>query len=525
MVKVDKKIFIVLFVSLFLLFLKTNFRLIDEIYCCGDDHDYFVHASTIAEDFDFNYDNQLKGNEEKRYNNNGKIAPKGFVGSGILSAPFVFLGNILDSIFSGNQYKNVTNYKLLMYSFSSIFYLFLSVLLIQKSLVLQGVKSVNYLENLILVFGSGVGYFALERYSMTHTYEVFTASLLIYLSTKLFFEEKPKDIFYFLLPICLLLCILVRWVNYYMFFLPIIILFLAGKKISFLNNKYIFISMTLSISVFLFLSKQIYGIYTFDPQTIYGLNVEGVLVKIEPFFDNKSLVEVGISSLLSVITILFSQEFGLVWFGPVIAFSFLISIYNFVRKINALNFLVLISYLQCFGLVIIWGSAASSYGFRYMFGLTPLAVIVFKNSSLGKSVSFNKLIMSLSIFSLFGILFFSSTEGTQLSLNFVTNSFGNEVIYAQPNYLSGFLSSIFDINAYLKIFATSFFGFISFSFFIKIFGVESLNLILENIGVSNSNAKIQELIKDATLITYDKIIFLLLVSIILGFFTYNKFKK
>lgn len=215
----------------------------------------------------------------------------------------------------------------------------------------------------------------------------------------------------------------------------------------------------------------------------------------------------------------------MVWFGPIIGFSFVISIYNFIRKINALNFLVLISYLQCFGLVIIWGSAASSYGYRYMFGLTPLAVIVFKNSSLSKSVSLNKLVVTLSIFSLFGILFFSSTEGTQLSLNFVTNSFGNEVIYAQPKYLSGFLSSIVDINAYLKIFATSVFGFISFSIFIKIFGVENLNLILENIGVSSSNTKIQELINDATLITYDKIIFFLLFSITLGFFTYSKLKK
>ena len=38
--------------SILLLSLRIDYRFIETINCCGDDHTYFVHAETIAEDFD-----------------------------------------------------------------------------------------------------------------------------------------------------------------------------------------------------------------------------------------------------------------------------------------------------------------------------------------------------------------------------------------------------------------------------------------------------------------------------------------
>lgn len=78
-----KIVFILLLFIIFLLFFKIDFRFSDGIFCCGDDYDYFSHAQTIAEDFDLDYTNQLKGYEEKRFNLNGKIAPKGFFWIGV----------------------------------------------------------------------------------------------------------------------------------------------------------------------------------------------------------------------------------------------------------------------------------------------------------------------------------------------------------------------------------------------------------------------------------------------------------
>ena len=55
---------------IFLIFLKSDFRIINDLQCCNDDFDYFAHASTIAEDFDFDYSNQLP--DKSRYFRNEK---------------------------------------------------------------------------------------------------------------------------------------------------------------------------------------------------------------------------------------------------------------------------------------------------------------------------------------------------------------------------------------------------------------------------------------------------------------------
>ena len=81
---------------LFLFILKIDFRIINELRCCQDDYDYYSHALTIAQDFDFDYSNQITS-KARFYNQDlEKVAPMGFFGSGLLAAPFLFIGVILD---------------------------------------------------------------------------------------------------------------------------------------------------------------------------------------------------------------------------------------------------------------------------------------------------------------------------------------------------------------------------------------------------------------------------------------------
>lgn len=86
----NRKKYISIFMLFFviLLFTKIDFRLKTDITCCGDDFDYFIHAETIAEDFDFDYSNQLDGFEKARHSK-VKPAPFGFLGSGLLASPFL----------------------------------------------------------------------------------------------------------------------------------------------------------------------------------------------------------------------------------------------------------------------------------------------------------------------------------------------------------------------------------------------------------------------------------------------------
>ena len=92
--------------------------------------DYFSHAQTIAIDKDFDYSNQLPANHSFVFKHNGKISPVGFPGSGMFASPFLYLGNIIDKNLNPGDGNEILNYKLLLYSLSPIFYLFVGYILI-----------------------------------------------------------------------------------------------------------------------------------------------------------------------------------------------------------------------------------------------------------------------------------------------------------------------------------------------------------------------------------------------------------
>ena len=127
------------------------------------------------------------------------------IGSGILAAPFVFFGNIIQKIQNTDGLISFIYY---MYSIAPIFYLLLSILLIQKSL-----KSLNisFNNNLLLlaIFGTGVSYYSFDRFSMSHVYEFFATTFLIYLTTQSIKKREQfyKEIYSFF-----------NWVTYIYFF-------------------------------------------------------------------------------------------------------------------------------------------------------------------------------------------------------------------------------------------------------------------------------------------------------------------
>ena len=162
--KVPVSIFLFL---LLLLFVRTDYRLLNELACCGDDFDYYSHAYSIAVDFDFDYSNQLIAGHSETFFYNGKIAPLGFVGSGILASPFMFMGNMLDLVSVNESINN----KILIYSLSSIFYFFISIKLIFITLINLN-KKPNLLFLILAFLGSGLSYYAFERYSMSHVFEI-----------------------------------------------------------------------------------------------------------------------------------------------------------------------------------------------------------------------------------------------------------------------------------------------------------------------------------------------------------------
>ena len=156
------------------------------------------------------------------FNLDGKIAPKGFVGSGILSSPFLLIGNLIDSFLQNYQkdkYIVFMNYKLLLYSFSSVSYMFFTIYLLNKCLKLLNAKT-TLLEITLIYSASGVSYFAFERFSMSHVYETFSITLIIFFLFK-YYLEKNQNLYAFIIP-PILISLLVRLVNYYSLIIPFI---------------------------------------------------------------------------------------------------------------------------------------------------------------------------------------------------------------------------------------------------------------------------------------------------------------
>lgn len=513
--KMQKVFFVLLFV---LLFVKVDYRLVSNINCCGDDYDYFIHAQTIATDFDFDYSNQLQDDQRIKYN--GKIAPKGFVGSGLLASPFYFIGQMFDKFLK--SYGNF-NYTIISYSFSSIFYLFLGFKFLNDSLILVNQK-IDSLLLFILYFGSGVAYFAFERFSMTHSYEVFISTLIIYFSIKYSYEENifKKNLFAFLLPVIVVFGLLTRWTNYYLILQPLIIYGLVSNKTNITNlikNKFYWIGNILSIALFALFSYKVYGLITFNPQYVYGQNrLEGFLDISQDFF---------ISNFKNFFLIFFSQEFGLLWVSICIFLGFIITFLNIVKKDNKIIYLVIfLSYLQVIAPVLIWRTTASSYGFRYVFSLIPLSLfIIFINKNYLKNSIF---VNSLFIFGIFGclsILFFESTTGTQLSTYELTNSFGKEnVPYANPNYVSGLIKALVDPSAYLSLLSRSYLGVLIIKISLTLFKKNGMLEFLENLGLPTDNIDFLNLVDLINSISFYRFLyfFLLLASLIFLLFNFSK---
>ncbi len=510
-------IFIIIFIC-FSILLKVDFRLQDDVYCCGDDSDYFMHTETIVEDFDFDYTNQLGVYEKARYYKE-KSAPIGLPGSGLFAVPFMLIGILVDKLLLNffNYELQITNFKLYFYSLSSIFYLLASVALLNKSLKIFKVKFNPYYL-LIYFLGSGVSYFAFERYSMTHAYEVFSVSLLIFLSGKYFNSNRIDNFLVVSIAFISVLGFYVKWVYFYIFLIPLII-----KKMFFKNlNRKLYtspiylISSTIFIFMCLVMSENIYGEFTLNPAKIYGTNLVSIAVN----NTSENLLYV-IDLIKNFIIILFTQEFGILWFQPIVFVSTLIVIYNFLkdvlnRKFDFINFILLFCFAQVYIIQSMWESSGSSYGLRYIVNLTPLSVIIFYAFKEKLNLKYiSKLLVFLSLFSFLSTVFFETTPGTQLSLDETLNSFGEYSRYSQKNYLSGYIQSFFSLDAYLKIFITSYFGLFSLKSMLMVFNINEINSIFNKLGLPIGNEKFQILLQTAEEISI--VYFLVVIFTILYF--------
>jgi len=509
--------------------LKIDFRFAQEIYCCSDDFDYFIHSETIVEDFDFDYSNQLLGSENERFNKNNKIAPIGFVGTGIFSSPFMLFGIYVDKFFNYlGLSSSIVSYKLIFYSFSSIFYLFFTLKYLKDSLNLLKIKNKS-IDLILLILGVGISYYAFERFSMTHVYEGFSLTMIIYFSIKYFKTQYIKSAW--LIPIFVYLGFSVKWVHYYLFFVPLIIklIFFPNCEYKLFKERAFLFSLIISSTMFLYINKLIYGVFTINPAFVYISDTE-TNVKVQDLVNySEDFVALSLDFLNRFFIILFTEEFGLFWFSPVL---FISTVLIFIKLFQSFKenqgstigpLLLCLSFGQVFFITILWESPGSAYGFRYIYNLFPLAILIyFYYYSKYNFVYLHYFVLFLSIFSFISTLFFESTEMTQLSLGPELNSFGNMSKFTERYYLSGYLNSFMEINSYLKLFITSFLGAILLKIAVIFFGSSNLLDLLNSFGLPVGNEKFGLLIVnvESIQIHYFIVIFLLVTLLYMYFSKY-----
>ena len=463
--KKTKKYSILLLISLsFFSFFKIDFRL-KEINpgAISDDSAYYYHAQTIGVDLDLNYSNQLEGTNKRNLNiENNKPVPVHPIGVGILTGPILMISDVLNKIL---KLDSVVSFNYYIYSLASTFYIYLGLFLINQ-ILRKNLKNYNPIKSYLFLLGSGLTYYSFERFSMSHSYEFFSIIFICYLT--FLYSQNQKKIFQFIIPFSMFILLTLRWSNYHIFLMPLIYneLFNKDKKLNLYLKPFFSIGVFVGFILFLSHTKFLYGLYTFNPSDIFLLVENRLSSNYEQLLDFSMLPDNILLSIKTLLIVLFTQEFGLFYFSPIIFSGFIFIFIFLYKKDYKIFFYLSFAYLIPFLPILVFQNTSYSYGFRYMFSLIGLNILIYF-----RSFSKNRLLtIYLVIFSFFGIfaqLMFETSSYTVLSIDYVTNSFGEETLYSNPNYLSGVFKSSLLVDSYLNIIFTSFMG----VFILKVLGL------------------------------------------------------
>ena len=149
----------------------------------SDDASYFAHAATVALDFDFDYSNEaaLTWSADQR-------VAAGSPGSGWMAAPFVAAFSLVDRLAGHPVIQDHAHY---YYSWSlfgmfvaALVYFLLGVWFYRRALETVW-PGLDPRLNLLLAFSTGVPFYVLRRFTMSHAYEFFACAFAVWAAVNL----------------------------------------------------------------------------------------------------------------------------------------------------------------------------------------------------------------------------------------------------------------------------------------------------------------------------------------------------
>tara|TARA_B100000131_G_scaffold103004_1_gene99974 strand:- start:1792 stop:2793 length:1002 start_codon:yes stop_codon:yes gene_type:complete len=289
-----------------------------------------------------------------------------------------------------------------------------------------------------------------------------------------------------LLGLMSILFLSIRWVNVFIIFIPILYYLLIDRKQSIKNllkSKYYYSGLIIGIGAFLFHTKALYGVYTINPKFIYRNNVSlGFLdyTGLESYF-GLDMIKLIFKSLG---IILFSTEFGLLLFSPILFFLVFSIIKLIVNKeFKIVSILIPILGIP-FAIVILWQASGSAYGYRYLMCLIPVSIVL-AYRLLDRNLI--KILYYLNFLSVYLFFKFETNESTSLTQQ--VNLFGRLHNYSGKNYIQGVIEGALEINTYLVFIMTSFLAVVFFKALITIFSFELIEELIIRYGYMNGDVK------------------------------------
>ena len=398
-----------------------------------DDLSYWLHGATLAIDFDIDYQNDYKLNSSIFHpSTNTPFHPPG---AGYASAPFIYIFEKLDKL-SGNQFERVNpvgSFAYLGYFLSSLFYCLCGLSLLSK--IIQKNNINNYQLLYFITFLSSLVHFVTTRFLMSHSFEFFLCSYLIYCfeTTENFYDFKSfnKIIFlYFALSL--------TRPSTFIFSLCLIGYYSEKFQFTKLISNFQIYSIFFFGTVYVFLSNFLYE----DNFILLNLSNNSTTSEFVSDFTLSNYF-IGLSK---VVNLIFSFSMGLIWTMPTIIFSIFIVFYFWKKRDISTKkiFFIFLYYFGAFSVLFIWQGREIAYGQRLLIGLLPLSFLIISKFEV-KSVLIQKFYF---VFLFIHYLYFYSPN---LTLVEGRNLWGIVTKFSPTNYTFNLLINLFQYENILYI--------------------------------------------------------------------------
>lgn len=321
------------------------------------------------------------------YNKNWGV-PIGSVGPALLSLPFTYTLGQIDKyinpqiLVERHIYNLDGSWVVLGFVLSSIFYVWLSCLMLYTILIRIATLNIVKISLFLFLGSQGLFYFTFPHAIMTHAYEFFIQTSLVFLmfySFQIRFRKFPLQmllIFSFLI----FMMILVRYNNINFVFAWILIFSLSLKKYNLTFNK----KLLKAIGVIFFVFLTLFVFLRIFPAMKNG-DGDGDVLRVLGYFGSAKYLSRGIEFKLlikRIFTILFWPNKGMIFIEPFVLISiFALFLYKFRIKKHLI--ILFLASLFNFWIVIKWGAQESGNEnggpvHRYMtFSILPFLIIPF----------------------------------------------------------------------------------------------------------------------------------------------------